>query len=466
MGRNVKGWINGTCIAGFVAVVVFLTGSLAVVYGGHTIGHYPSYYPDEIRIDAIGPAAAAKGLGDATLHAYVGGNPAFQGGPPKDVKAARSLESLLVLSLDPKAKAHVSRDGRCAAARAAMAALGGQKASGFVFHPYPVTPYHADYIHHLDRVEAAVAAADGIAGTASPKIAAKGRLAEALAGDHLAAVANMTLEEASVAGLMADVGTQFDGWLGPPWIKEGWFHAYRLLAPALDKLSGEIANGNYRRLIRGDYADLAEQATLERRLIAALTRDCRRLVVGYATREEYFNDSFSDGVENIIQDSLTGLSAPIFPRAVKLKDYPWNGSLHLGAPDRAEAAWNPVAGFNDAAGRLIWQAIGDPAVMPFPFNASWTPNRVLFSVTTARGQSGGVKAPADALAPEPGSGRLAKVGPRGFASAKVIYDVVASPYLDGSEMDIADLIYPFAFLYRWGAGGDARAKTLEPALAP
>ena len=30
-----------------------------------------------------------------------------------------------------------------------------ERAAGFVFHPYPVTPYHADYLHHLDRVEAA-----------------------------------------------------------------------------------------------------------------------------------------------------------------------------------------------------------------------------------------------------------------------------------------------------------------------
>ena len=39
---------------------------------GHSVGHYPSYYPDEIRIDAVDPAAAGKGLVDETLHAYVG----------------------------------------------------------------------------------------------------------------------------------------------------------------------------------------------------------------------------------------------------------------------------------------------------------------------------------------------------------------------------------------------------------
>ena len=39
----------------------------------------PPYYPDEIRIDVVDPAAAAKGLSDETLHAYVGAAPNFAG---------------------------------------------------------------------------------------------------------------------------------------------------------------------------------------------------------------------------------------------------------------------------------------------------------------------------------------------------------------------------------------------------
>ena len=46
---------------------------------GHSVGHFPSYYPDEIRIDAVDPAAAGKGLVDETLHAYVGAVPSFAG---------------------------------------------------------------------------------------------------------------------------------------------------------------------------------------------------------------------------------------------------------------------------------------------------------------------------------------------------------------------------------------------------
>jgi hypothetical protein len=62
--------------------VVLCIGGGAAALAGHSISHYPSYYPDEMRIDAIDPAAAAKSLGDGTLHAYVGAAPAFEGYVP------------------------------------------------------------------------------------------------------------------------------------------------------------------------------------------------------------------------------------------------------------------------------------------------------------------------------------------------------------------------------------------------
>ena len=98
------------------------------------------------------------------------------------------------------------------------------------------------------------------------------------------------------------------------------------------------------------------------------------------------------------------------------------------------AAWNPVGGFTDAMGRLMWSAVGDPAMMAFPFNASWMPNRVQSEVTRVEGQSGGIRVPADAIGPQPGSGVLPRVGDRTFGSAKVIYEVLASPFEDGTEM--------------------------------
>ncbi|HSA82670.1 MAG TPA: hypothetical protein VLE23_17770, partial [Geminicoccaceae bacterium] len=146
--------------------VVLAGGGGTSALAGHSLGPYPSYYPDEIRIDALDPAAAASGLRDGTLHAYVGAAPDFGGRVPDHVEAVSSLGSFLVLSFDRAAPSFAAPDRRCAVARAIQAALRDAQAPGFVFHPYPVTPYHADYVHHLDRVadaRQAVARADAVA---------------------------------------------------------------------------------------------------------------------------------------------------------------------------------------------------------------------------------------------------------------------------------------------------------------
>ena len=432
-----------------------------------SVGHFPSYYPGEIRIEAVDPAAAAKGLSDGTLHAYVGAAPVFAGPVPGHVQSVRSLGSFLILSFNATSPRFASADARCAAARVILAALREEKTGAFVFQPYPVTPYHADYVHHLDRIEAAVDAAGASAPVLSVRIGAKGRLAETIvqARWQLAAdSADVVLEEVPVDDLLARTGVRFDGWSGLPWAKEGWFQAHQLLAPGLDDAARQTVDENYTRLIRGETIGLAERADLERRLVAALTRGCTRMVAGYTEKEEYIDVTYPAGIENIAFDSLSGLNSPIFFRTVKLKEYPWNGKLHLGVRDRSGDAWNPVAGFTDVMGRLIWSAIGDPAMIQFPFNASWMPNRVQSTVTKLEGQSGGIVVPADALRPQPGTGRLEPVGARTFASAKVVYEVLASPFEDGTEMQVADAIYPFVFAYRWGAKTAAGNGAHEPRL--
>jgi len=437
---------------------------------GHSVGHFPSYYPDEVRIDAVDPATAGKGLVDETLHAYVSAVPIFAGPVPGHVKSVRSLGSFLVLSFNATAAPFASADSRCAAARGILAALSEEKAVGFVFHPYPVTPYHADYLHHVDRVEAARdAVGRASAPTASMKVGAKGRLAATIVRARwgLAADAGyVTLEEVAVDDLLAAAGVQFAGWSGPPWVKEGWFQAHRLLAPGLEAAQRRAVKENYERLIRGETLGLEERADVERRLVAALTDSCERVVVGYALKEEFVNEAYPAGIENVAYDSLSGLNAPVFLRTVKLKEYPWNGKLHLAVRDRSQAAWNPVAGFTDVMGGLIWSAVGDPAMIQFPSNASWMPNRVQTEVTKPVGQSGGFRLPADALRPQPGTGALQRVGDQTFSSAKVVYEVLASPFEDGTEMELADLLYPLVFAYRWGAKEGLGRNTYEPRLEP
>jgi hypothetical protein len=459
------------------AVGAIMVAGLLVVGGkgsaGHSVGHFPSFYPDEIRIEAIEPAAAAKGLSDETLHAYIGAAPAFAGPTPKHVESVRSLGSILVLSFKKASGRFASAEARCAAARGFLAALRHEKTGGFIFHPYPVTPYHADYLHHLDRVDAAMGALGSApAPASSEKLGASGPLATAIvrARWQLAADgADVLLEEVQIGDLLASTGVPFDGWSGLPWAKEGWFEAHRLLAPTLAGAAREAIDDDYERLVRGETLGLAERADLERRLVAALTQSCERMVVGYTTRDEFVDAAYPAGIENVAYDSLSGLNSPIFLRTAKLKEYPWNGKLHLGVRERSTSAWNPVAGFTDPMGRLIWSAVGDPAMIQFPFNASWMHNRVQSVVTKVEGQSGGIRVPSDAFRLQPETGALQPVEARTFASAKVVYEVLSSSFEDGSEMDVADVIYPFVFAHRWGAkvnaGGNAHEPSLEPTLA-
>src|SRR5262245_57052554 len=92
-----------------LAVVVWIGGGAAAL-AGHSISHYPSYYPDEIRIDTIDPAAAARSLGAGTLHAYVGAAPAFEGHVPDHVSAVPSLGSFLILAFNDAAPSFAAPD--------------------------------------------------------------------------------------------------------------------------------------------------------------------------------------------------------------------------------------------------------------------------------------------------------------------------------------------------------------------
>jgi hypothetical protein len=62
--------------------------------------------------------------------------------------------------------------------------------------------------------------------------------------------------------------------------------------------------------------------------------------------------------------------------------------------------------------------------------------------------------PAEALLPEPATGRLRPVGPGRSARVKLTYRVLGSAFHDGSRMTSADFLYAYMFAYRWGAPGE------------
>jgi hypothetical protein len=349
-----------------------------VARSGHELPVYPSYYPHEIEIGALEPQEAGDLLGKGKLHAYVGGAPSFGGPLPKDIVSAPSLGSWLVVRLNPNSALAREETSACAVVGAVVREL-QDKGGDTVAHPYPVTPLHGDYLHHVDLAEAAKARLGGAA-AGGPKLRAEGALAQSLVrpewrregGDW-----DALIQEVDAGRLVASDTMLVNGWMGPRWVRSGWFHAYRLLAESIaDADEKQRVDADVTRLQSGEVADAAERANLERDVVRRLTAGCRSAVAGYTVKRELFNASFSDGIENIAYDALEGLNSPMFMRTVKLKDFPWNGWLRLGTPAPPQAAWNPVGGFIDDFGRLMWSAVGDPAAMPSPYDHGWVLNRI------------------------------------------------------------------------------------------
>jgi hypothetical protein len=76
-----------------------------------------------------------------------------------------------------------------------------------------------------------------------------------------------------------------------------------------------------------------------------------------------------------------------------------------------------------------------------------------------------IDVPEDALLPEPGSGRLQPVGAGKIAKQKLTYRVLGSAFHDGTRMSAADVLYSYAFAYRWGARGNGEDPRFDPLVA-
>jgi hypothetical protein len=414
---------------------------------------YPSYYPQEITVETMTPAVAAARLPKGTVHAWLGADPWPGRAPPRNVGTFESLASYVVVQANPASRALATREARCAAVREV---IGGLREGDWTLHPYPVTPYHPDHLQHVDLVETAVRASPRTAAPRLPsalKVRAKGRLAATLAGARRAADArwDIAVEEVDVRELI--------GGLAAPWLKEGWFHAWLVSGAALvEPAEKEAAEAAVKRLTGGGVESPVARANLERALVVRLQKGCERVVAGYRVRRELTSEEYSAGVENVAADAQTGLVSSIFVRTVKLKDFPWNGWLTVGVGEPPAAAWNPVAGFTDLTGRLLWAGLADAALFPEPHGATWVENRVRLQEPEKSPVAGPVVVPDDALLPEAGTGLLTRVGAGRTARTRLTYRVLTSAFHDGTSMTTADALYAFAFAFKWGAGKDAYVR--------
>ena len=129
-------------------------GLATVARGGHELPVYPSYYPHEIEIATLTSQQAAERLLAGKLHAYVGGTPPLASAPADRIASVESLGAFVVVRLNPESPLAKDEASACAATAAVIREIAASGGAAIV-HPYPVTPFHGDYLQHADRADAA-----------------------------------------------------------------------------------------------------------------------------------------------------------------------------------------------------------------------------------------------------------------------------------------------------------------------
>jgi hypothetical protein len=76
-----------------------------------------------------------------------------------------------------------------------------------------------------------------------------------------------------------------------------------------------------------------------------------------------------------------------------------------------------------------------------------------------------IAVPDDAVLPESGTGRLQAVGAGKIAKQKLTYRVLGSAFHDGTRMSAADVLYAYAFAYRWSARANGEDMHADPLIA-
>src|SRR5207244_8213102 len=119
-----------------------------------------------------------------------------------------------------------------------------------------VTPWHGDYLHHVDLAEAAKSRLPGEPANAAasriPRVKADASATPLVPLEWRNTDADWDIEitEVALGDLLAPATFALNGWQGPPWSRLGWFHAYLLLAGAASD-SAQGVETDVRRLQSG-----------------------------------------------------------------------------------------------------------------------------------------------------------------------------------------------------------------------
>ena len=113
----------------------------------------------------------------------------------------------------------------CALAGAVAAGMAGK--GNFVIHPYPVTRFHGDYLHHVDLAAAARARvlAAALPAGIGLRVKAGAAATDLVRTEWMSHDSDwdVSVETVNVDELLAASNRTLNGWIGPPWLVRDGF---------------------------------------------------------------------------------------------------------------------------------------------------------------------------------------------------------------------------------------------------
>jgi len=131
----------------------------------------------------------------------------------------------------------------------------------------------------------------------------------------------------------------------------------------------------FRRRTEGAWPTPPSASTSSAEVVGEAAAGCERVVLGYTVNREPINEDYSEGIENVAADAQAGLASEIFVRTAKLKDFPWNGWLHVAVSGRSDKAAGILCrvhrrGRDGSSG----PPSGDSALLAIPTVGAFIPN--------------------------------------------------------------------------------------------
>ena len=250
-------------------------------------------------------------------------------------------------------------------------------------------------------------------------------------------------------------------WPHAPWVKEGWFQAYHLLRPgaqrrrATRKRADDALSRAHRRRVPATTAERINLRTRADRGADARLRPRRGRLPAAARvlQRRFLQRHRKHRVRLAVRIEFAGVRAHAQAQGFSVERLA--AARHRRPRRRRPGIRSRASPMRPAA----WSGRRSATMRSCrsPTTASGRPTAPRFRPTMSQPPRQSIRIPADALVPEPGTGRLVPVGAGTGAMAKVNYRISASAFHDGTEMEAADLVYPYALAYRWGGAAPGSA---------